>query len=63
MIVDIPDEFDLEEVMDRLEKFPLQADWKKFMNQFQLISDGSGNRGKWKPMKKIFSLSACTEPK
>jgi len=59
MIIDIPDELNLDEVMNQLEKLPLQAEWEKFMNQFQQVTNESNTAGKWKSMKKIFSLTEC----
>ncbi len=45
--------------MTRLQKLPMQIKWEKFMNKFQQLNNNEKTENKWKPMKKIFTLSAC----
>ena len=56
MILEMPDDVDLDEAMDCLAVLPRQQEWEEFVGKYQLCPPESSSVGKWKRMKKIFQL-------
>lgn len=56
MVMELPDDINLDEAMSRLATLPRQNEWEEYVSKFQkcLASDTSDE--KWKLMDKIFSL-------
>ncbi len=56
MIMEAPDDLDVDDAMERLAALPRQAEWEDHVARFQQCSKGDTSAEKWKVMKKIFSL-------
>lgn len=56
MIMEAPDDLDVDEAMFRLAGLPRQAEWEEYVSRFQQCSAGDTSDEKWKPMHKVFSL-------
>lgn len=56
MIIEIPDDIDLDEAMGRLAGLPRQAEWEEYVARFQQCLPGDTSADKWKRMTKVFSL-------
>lgn len=57
MIMELPDDIDVDEAMSRLATLPRQAEWEEYVSRFQQCLPGDTSDEKWKVMEKIFSLS------
>lgn len=58
MVMEYPDDLNIDEAMDRLASLPRQAEWEDFVAQFQECEPGSTSAQKWQPMSQIFSLDS-----
>ena len=56
MIIEAPDDVDLDEAFSKLAGMPRQQEWEEFVARFQNCDPGSSSADKWKPMTQIFSL-------
>ena len=56
MIMECPDDLDVDAAMDRLATLPRQSEWEDFVAQFQECEPGSTSAQKWHTMNKVFSL-------
>lgn len=56
MIIEAPDDVDLDEAFSKLAGMPRQQEWEEFVARFQNCDPGSSSAAKWKPMTQIFSL-------
>lgn len=56
MIIEIPDEIDLDQAMLRLSKLPRQEEWEEYVARFQQCLPGDSSAEKWKRMTRIFTL-------
>ena len=56
MIVDIPEGANLDEVWEKMGSYERQAEWGKFMLNFQQAVEGHGDEVKWVLMKKVYDL-------
>ena len=56
MIVDVPDDFNWDEAMERLATLPRQAEWEAHVSQFQGCSADATSNEKWQMMERIFML-------
>lgn len=56
MIMEVDDDVDVDEAMDRLARLPRQEEWEKFVSQYQQCNPDDTSAGKWKQMERIFTL-------
>lgn len=56
MIIDTPDNFDLDAAMERLATLPRQQEWEDYMSIFQNAEPGATSAEKWQPMERVFHL-------
>ena len=56
MIIEIPEEIDLDRAMLRLSKLPRQEEWEEYVARFQQCLPGDSSAEKWKRMTRIFTL-------
>lgn len=56
MIMEVPDDIDVDTAMRRLTTLPRQAEWEEHVAKFQQCMPGDTSDEKWKLMDKIFSL-------
>ena len=56
MIIEIPDDIDLDEAMQRLSRLPRQDEWEEYVARFQQCLPGDTSADKWKRMTRIFTL-------
>lgn len=56
MIVDTVNDFEWEVNMTRLSMLPRQAEWERFVAQFQDVDENASSCEKWILMDKIFEL-------
>ena len=56
MIIEIPDDINLDQAMERLATLPRQEEWEEYVARFQECLPNDTSADKWKRMKKIFSL-------
>lgn len=56
MIIEAPDDLDLDAAMARLATLPRQAEWEEHVAQYQQCNPGDTSAEKWKLMQQIFSL-------
>ena len=58
MIMELPDDVDVDKAMEKLATLPRQAEWEDFVARFQQCLPGQTSAEKWREMEKIFSLPA-----
>lgn len=56
MIIEAPDDIDLESAFDRLATMPRQQEWEEYVARFQDCGKNETSAQKWKVMSKIFGL-------
>jgi L-rhamnose mutarotase len=56
MIMDTITDFDHDKAMNNLAKKPRQAEWEKFVSQFQNTSESASAKDKWQLIERIFEL-------
>lgn len=56
MIMEVPDDINVDEAMERLATLPRQAEWEEYVSHFQQCLSTDTSAEKWKLMEKIFSL-------
>lgn len=56
MIMEAPDDLDVDAAMTRLATLPRQAEWEDFVGQWQQCTQGDTSAGKWQQMEQIFEL-------
>lgn len=56
MILEVPDEVNVDEAFARLATLPRQAEWEEYVARFQQCLPGDSSADKWKVMDKIFGL-------
>ena len=56
MIIEAPDDVDLDEAFSKLAGMPRQQEWEEFVARFQNCDPDSSSADKWKPMTQIFEL-------
>lgn len=56
MIMEIPDDIDLDEAMTHLASLPRQAEWEEYVGRYQQCDPGDTSAAKWHPMTPVFSL-------
>lgn len=56
MVLELPDDVDVEEAFSRLAGLPRQREWEDFVAQWQECEPGATSAQKWQRMEKIFSL-------
>lgn len=57
MIIEAPDDIDLDAAFRRLATMPRQQEWEEFVSKFQNCGETESSAQKWKVMSKIFELS------
>ena len=58
MIVEMDENADHDAAMARLATLPRQAEWEASMSRYQASDPASPAAEKWRPVKRIFSLSS-----
>lgn len=56
MIIEYPDDLDIDKAFDKLSTLPRQSEWEEYVSRFQECKPGSSSAEKWQNMSKIFSL-------
>lgn len=56
MIMEVGDGVDVDAAMERLAGLPRQAEWERYVSQYQQCSPDDTSAGKWKQMEQIFKL-------
>lgn len=56
MIVEMPEELQWDEVMQRMGSYPRQAEWEALSARYQQADSNAGSAEKWKLMERIFHL-------
>ena len=56
MIIEAPDDLDLESAFNRLATMPRQQEWEEYVARFQNCGKEESSAEKWKLMSKIFEL-------
>lgn len=56
MIMEVPDDIDVDEAMAKLATLPRQAEWEEYVSRFQQCLSTDTSAEKWKVMEKVFSL-------
>lgn len=56
MLLECPDELDVEAAMAKLATLPGQEEWENLVSLFQECQPGDTSSMKWHPMNRIFSL-------
>ena len=56
MIVELAADAEWDEVMQRMDNVPRQAEWEDFVAQFQKAAAGAASQEKWQPMERIFHV-------
>lgn len=56
MIMEAPDELDVDAAMSRLASLPRQAEWEEYVARFQRCNPGDTSAEKWHVMDRIFTL-------
>lgn len=56
MIIEAPEELDLEMAMEKLATLPRQQEWEDYMAIFQQSEAGASSADKWQPMERMFYL-------
>lgn len=56
MLVEYPDDLDIEAAFARLATLPRQQEWEEHVARWQRCAPGSTSAGKWTPMQQIFRL-------
>ena len=56
MIMELPDDVNVDEAMSRLATLPRQAEWEEYVSTFQQCLPEDTSAEKWKVMDKIFTL-------
>ena len=56
MVMEYPDDLDIDAAMDRLSRLPRQQEWEEYVAQFQECAPGSTSAQKWRTLSQIFSL-------
>lgn len=56
MIVEMPEELQWDEVMQRMGSYPRQAEWEALTARYQQAVSNAGSAEKWKLMERIFHL-------
>lgn len=56
MIMEVEDGVDVDAAMERLAGLPRQAEWERYVSQYQQCSSDDTSAGKWKQMEQIFRL-------
>lgn len=56
MVLETPDDFDLDAAMERLATLPRQQEWEDYMSIFQQAEPGATSAEKWQPMERVFHL-------
>jgi len=56
MIMEAGDDVDVAAAMERLAGLPRQAEWERYVSQFQQCLPEDTSAGKWKEMQQIFRL-------
>lgn len=56
MIIEAPDDIDLESAFGRLATMPRQQEWEEYVARFQDCGKSETSAQKWKMMSKIFGL-------
>lgn len=56
MIMEVPDNINVDEAMMRLSRLPRQSEWEEHVAQFQQCNPGDTSDAKWKPMDLAFCL-------
>ena len=59
MIMEYPEELDIDAAMSRLATLPQQDEWEAFVAQFQECNPDDTSAEKWKEMEKVFSLETA----
>lgn len=58
MIMEVPDDVNVDKAMDCLSRLPRQEEWEAYVARFQQCNPTDTSAGKWKEMEQIFSLSS-----
>lgn len=61
MILEIPENLDLDKAMERLATLPRQQEWEDYMSIFQVAEPGQSSAEKWQPMERVFHLYSPQE--
>lgn len=56
MILETPDDLDLDAAMTSLATLPRQQEWEDFMSVFQKAEKGASSADKWHDMEQMFHL-------
>lgn len=56
MILETPEDLDLEAAMTKLAGLPRQQEWEDYMAGFQLAEPGATSNDKWRDMEQMFGL-------
>lgn len=56
MIIEVPEELDVEEAFNKLATLPRQQEWEEYVARFQECLPEDTSSDKWKEMQQIFSL-------
>lgn len=56
MILEVPEDLDLDAAMERLATLPRQQEWEDYMSIFQQAEPGASPTEKWQPMERVFHL-------
>ncbi|MCM1028225.1 MAG: L-rhamnose mutarotase [Alloprevotella sp.] len=56
MILELPDDVNLNEAMKKLSTLPRQQEWEDYMSEFQQTEAGATSNEKWQDMEQMFSL-------
>lgn len=57
MIMELPDNINVEQAMSDLSKLPRQDEWENFVGQYQECKEGDSSNDKWHSMEPLFSLA------
>ena len=56
MIMEVPDNIDVEAAMNKLSQLPRQSEWEEYVGRFQQCNEGDTSADKWHPMELLFTL-------
>lgn len=56
MILEVPEDLDVDAAFARLATLPRQQEWEDYMSIFQDAPEGSTSDQKWKTMERVFHL-------
>lgn len=56
MILEYPDNLDIDDAFRKLALLPRQAEWEEYVARFQQCEPGQTSAEKWKDMEQVFGL-------